>query len=222
MGPETVLALMLAIMPPGKTIYSQVEVPEGSPRACTEATLLCAEPRFDRELSVWLRPETAEEGLLRYWTIARAVSDTAQDDDMARLMLAVTFHESGWRRDVHSGIGNFARGDRGKSWCLGQIMLGESGRKTVKQGWSARELVGLDLESTKRCLTVAGDHLERSRMACRKGKVEQGPGCEFAVYGGGGLPVNDRRLRERAATLARLRGLKAATLSPETKRRISL
>ena len=79
MTPETVLAVMLSLATPGASIYSRVVVPEGSGRACEDATsLLCAAPRPDPAWGgQWTRPETRAEGLARYYQIATVVHDVA-------------------------------------------------------------------------------------------------------------------------------------------------
>ena len=75
----TILSLMLAWTAPGKSLYSQTVVPAGSPAACSnQASLLCAEPRANPAWSGALtRPETREEGLVRYVQIARLIHEVA-------------------------------------------------------------------------------------------------------------------------------------------------
>src|SRR5512142_1412193 len=83
------------------------------------------------------RGETREETIARYTQIATDAVAVAYDPAnaplfggtggrarTAGLMLAVAFHESGFRRDVDFGIGPSSRGDSGQSWCLMQIKVG--------------------------------------------------------------------------------------------------
>jgi hypothetical protein len=246
--PEIVLALMLILQPPGRSIYSLVEVPEGSPPACDDATnLLCSAPVFDASRGAWVRPEARDEGIVRYWTIAQEIATVAEattwqptaecpkrpsvrvvggfgdpknaceraalerpwsgkPEELARYLVVVSFHESGWRRDVHSGIGKFSKGDHGKSWCLGQIMLGESGRAKTTRGFQARSIVGVEPEPTRRCLQTAADKLALSRAFCASpyGPGDVGPSCVTAVYGGSALLATSPIIRKRAITYRRL------------------
>lgn len=101
-----IVATMVALQPPGRSIYSKV----------------------DGEL------ETFEVGARRYATIASAIDLEAGDDaELRALMLGVVYHESGFRRDVHAGDES-GRGDKGASWCLGQHNMGKTsaaGRRLV-------------------------------------------------------------------------------------------
>lgn len=264
---EIVLALMVVLQPPGRSIYSLVEVAEGSPSACSDATsLLCAAPILDVERGAWVRPETRDEGIARYWTIAQeiaAVADrttwkataecpkrpsvrvvggfgdpknaceraaverpwTGSAEELARYLVTVSFHESGFRRDVHSGIGKFARGDNGKSWCLGQIMLGTSGRGKTTRGFAASSIVGVEAEPTRRCLQTAADKLALSRAFCVSpyGPGDVGPPCVTAVYGGSALLATTPIIRKRAVTYRRLvDGWSTAELSAEIRDALGL
>lgn len=264
---EIVLALMLVLQPPGRSIYSLVEVPEGSPPACNDTTaLLCAAPVFDATRSAWVRPETRNEALARYWTIAQGIAAVAEattweptpecprrpsvrvvggfgdpkntceraalerpwtgkTEELARYLVTVSFHESGFRRDVHSGIGKFSKGDNGKSWCLGQIMLGTSGRGKTTRGFLATTIVGVDAEPTRRCLQTAADKLALSRAFCASpyGPGDVGPPCVTAVYGGSALLASTSIIRKRAITYRRLvDGWKTAALPVEVRDALGL
>lgn len=50
----------------------------------------------------------------------------------ALVLLAIASRESGFRRDVDFGVGKYARGDQGRSWCLMQVQLGAPNEKTGK------------------------------------------------------------------------------------------
>jgi hypothetical protein len=76
------------------------------------------------------------------------------------LILAVSYMESGWRKDVDLGVGRFARGDGGASWCMMQVHLG---RRRTPEGWSGPELVA----SRDRCFRTGLRALRRSVNACR-------------------------------------------------------
>lgn len=207
MKAELILALMLHLGPtPGKSIYSVVEVPEGSPPACDdEYSLLCREPRWDPDREAWVRPETFEEGLQRYWTIARAISEVGKGNEAGtRYLIAVTRHESGWRRDVHEGVGKWSRGDQGRSWCLGQLMVGRSPNSKALAGYRAKDLVGTSYEATKRCLTAVRAGLSRAMRACGANNDV----CVFSTYGGTTLGMKHKGIRDRVGSFRNLLGLR--------------
>jgi len=82
--------------------------------------------------------ETQEEMNERYEAIAKDLVAVVYDKNeqplfkgsqgrakTAAVLLAIARYESDFRRDVDLGKGPLARGDGGRSWCLGQINLGE-------------------------------------------------------------------------------------------------
>lgn len=169
MKAEAILSIMLGVGSPGGSPYSAVPEVEGTELVC------------DTMWSKGCRRETREEALPRWWTIARATAEvTGRDHWLSKAVLVVTYHESGsWRRDVHSGEGKFARGDQGRSWGLGQKMLGVTHEDGPK-------LVGLDYASTERSIAQTAADLRRARNICRKGWLAHPPGfeCVVAAYGG--------------------------------------
>lgn len=218
---ESILAIMLQLATPGQSIYSLTEVAQDAGPACADRmSLLCTAPKYNAHHSSWVRPETWGEGLARYWTIAKTLESVAQSDALQAIVLTAIYHESGMRKDVMSGIGGWARGDRGKSWCLGQILLGASGNTKVTEGWAARELVGIDPESTRKCLTVTTRYASASLSACH-GMAADGA-CVFSFYAGGNRARTDKRLVERARTLARVRELGHPVLPLEAKVELGL
>ncbi len=202
MIPEIILTVMVALQPPGKSIYSKTEVEEGTPAACSEASLLCVAPKWDEERWAFVRPETADEGLVRYRVIANQLSEL--HDNVLPFALTVIFHESGFREDVHSGLGRWARGG-GTDHCLGQIHAGSSGYFLRRYGWTLDDLVGTDSTSTKRCVTIVRDML---RMAIKK--CDGDAYCVFSRYAGAAeIPPNwvRNQLEKRRATYHRIRSL---------------
>lgn len=129
-------------------------------------------------------------------------------ENLAHIMLVVINQESGQRSDVHGGTGTYGRGDcvwknaKGKvvpaftkkaypvpgtcqSIGLGQRKLGKG--KTI-EGWTADDIVGLDLKHTKRSLTVMARGLSKARNICtRWGRktVKRLPKAVFSAYGSG-------------------------------------
>lgn len=125
--------------------------------------------------------ETIEQANVRYAEIAQAAYDVSYDPEEKPLMgsreytlamlLAVSWHESGWRKDVDTGLGR-ARlsrkgwNDRGKSWCLCQVMLGKKGDDSAAltaEGWSGKEL----LADRRKCFR-AGLHIIQ-KTGCARG-----------------------------------------------------
>jgi hypothetical protein len=118
--------------------------------------------------------ERREETLERYASIARDVAEVALDPTEAPLfggpqgrvqtgllLASVAFYESGgYRRDVDFGIGNKARGDSGRSWCLMQINLGDG---MTAERWSGRDLV-LDRQ---KCIRVGLRRMRQSFDMCK-------------------------------------------------------
>lgn len=115
-------------------------------------------------------------------------------DELMYLLTITAQFESGFRRDVHSGLGESAKGDcswyfadgrparpmaKGaervcKSNCLNQIKLevvraargDKRGQMLTVSGFAADEIVGIDLDSTKRCFHESAAILARSRGWC--------------------------------------------------------
>lgn len=123
--------MMLVLGPmPGRSLYSQVEAPEGAPLVALRDTVIdgravraythwgaealptqcaqagnpwCRRVVFNQPLQRWQRPETFGEGLSRYTMIARAIQETTGGGELADYMTVIVRHESGFRRDVHEG-----------------------------------------------------------------------------------------------------------------------
>lgn len=186
MKAEAILAWMLSLQPSGASIYSQVVVPADSGPACDDATsLLCQPPKWSEAHEAFTRAETYDEGLRRYWTIAQSVAATG---DVAPAVLTVVYHESGFRRDVHSGVGRWARGDQGRSCGLGQMLWGVDNPKCL-------DIVGVDRKSTDACIAAVVRHLRHIK--------NERPYAKFARYGGV-WAKGDRRILARVGTFRRV------------------
>jgi hypothetical protein len=122
--------------------------------------------------------ESEADARARYEVIATAIEAEAVDDvSLASFLMAVARHESTLRRDIHSGK---ARGDGGHSWSLYQLNCGPRSDAVVPgTKYRAREIVGVDLASTKRATHAAAVHLRKAIRACKGG-----PLCVFKRYGG--------------------------------------
>lgn len=123
--------------------------------------------------------EAVDAAKKRYEEIAEAILDVALDESnptlvggpkgrtqTAVLMASVAFFESGFRRDVHLGIGKLGRGDFGRSWCLMQLNIGTG--KVPTNDPIIGSFTGKDLVADTHNCMKAGLHLmARSMRACR-------------------------------------------------------
>lgn len=112
-----ILAFMVSVAPPGrKTFYTEAQ-------------------------------ETQAEAQQRYESIAEDIVDVVYDpatkplfrgtNGRARtvsVILSIMLHESGFMKNVDYGVGKYARGDQGNSWCLMQLNIGEG--RTLK--WNVK------------------------------------------------------------------------------------
>ncbi len=248
---ESLVAAAIQFAPPGYSHYSQVpitycdEVCQQTPVCDDPSKWNCKPPTMDsgiyqeklqelldeghsfemasfyaKPLS-YTRPETYEEGLVRYQVIGEAVVKAALQSsqrvckqqckqltdekevvtchhscnayapwkwsykELAYLTLTVWGNESGFRGDVHGGVGPDGRGDCGylkagkqvaantpgatrfcKSVCLGQANVGMGYVVVAGQRWYAKDLVGIDLASTYRCAMATMSTLARARGFC--------------------------------------------------------
>ncbi len=157
--------------------------------------------------------DKAPEECERAWR-ARPWQGTA--DQLSYYLIAVFYNESGFRRDVHAGVGKMSKGDpdeqgKGQSWCMGQRKLGATGNAKTKRGWRARDRVGLATASTERCAITTVDVLSRAYNVCRSpwGPAARGPVCIFGIYGGIWAPAGDKRVALRVRSYRRIGQLEA-------------
>lgn len=209
MTPYTLLAVLLSLSLPGRSFYSVVRVPEAE--CARERETVCADATWSDAHRSWVRQETAEQATQRLWTVANALSRVVETStrgqdgkpalwpwssrDLALGLATIAYHESGFRRDVHEGVGDSALGDcsytdvRGRpltelvakaqhkagkpvhrhcrSVCLVQVNLGGLDGVTAS-GVRGRDLVGTDLDSTERCLAAGAAALAKARTACQR------------------------------------------------------
>jgi hypothetical protein len=242
---EATLALLLFAQAPGRSPYSKVVVESCDETCqttpwCDEETIACRPPHWSGSQKAFLRYETWEEGTLRYWLIADVIASVSQTltrgsaddaatsrrwksspDALRQLLVTVVLHESGMRRDIHSGL---TRGDcdyrmvKGKpqliegscrSHCLGQINL-DPGAKTAR-GYSADQLVGVDRAATRRCIQTTADLLTQAHGACMRQLNAEGShaACTLAMYGGVTGWATDPRIAARMTSYRNLRAHRA-------------
>lgn len=143
-------------------------------KAWALAIMIAASPP-ERAVAVTTHPdarETAAERLERYEGIAAAVARVVSAPGVhlpysgrfarartAALLLAVSWFESGWRKDVDLGVGKLSRGE-GVDSCLMQIRVGSG--KTA-EGWDHADLTA----DRDKCFTSGLRKLARSFAQCR-------------------------------------------------------
>lgn len=160
-------------------------------------------------LVCWLVPaehqthndETVDHAVERYATIADAVHEVAgADERLVLFMLTVGKHESHFRRVIHSGA---ERGDHGRSWGMFQKWIGRSRDARIPgTPYRARDIVGVDADSTRRAVEVAAADL--APCIERAGGRPMGV---FKCYGGVGAHPDEvtlKRLQARVATFNKL------------------
>lgn len=169
--------------------------------------------------------ETREEALERYESIAEDVVNVVYDPSTKVLfrgdngrartvsvIMSIMLHESGFMRNVDYGVGKYARGDQGKSWCLMQLNIG-SGR-TIKwntkhdrpprwgddpadifDGYKGEELV----QNRQLCIREGLKILRLSFSACRGLPLNQ----RLRVYGSGSCDAGGKGSATRMDTAIR-------------------
>lgn len=254
---KTILAALLYLQAPGKTIYSTVSTTEDGPIAIVDevngtkayrlleegeelpnqckqkGNVACSRPKKRNviynlvNLDVeWSRHETYDEGVARYATIAKAIDGVLKEGEWNfptgrswRFLVAIAYHESGFRRDIHIGRGSWAVGDcswrRGKddkrvrikgtckSHGLFQSLFAKP-KKTRLFGFKATDIIGDDLETTKRAVTVAAKHLDRLHTYCSRTGPRPYTACVFATYGGLS-DTRDKRVQQRVKTYNKIK-----------------
>lgn len=205
---ETILSLMLAVGPkPGVSPYSVVPTTETA-KPCSSHKPACRKPWFSAYHKGLVRQETRSEALSRYWVIAQAIAgETKKDRHLCKLLLSVTLHESGWRRDIHSGKGKFALGDDGRSFSLVQANLGRGAREGFR-------LIGVGPKATGRAIAWGAKHLRR---CSRRGTPIQA----FSCYGGVANGSKHPGIKARAASYRRF-SAKPTPLSKQVRELLGL
>jgi len=150
--------------------------------------------------------ETPVEKKERLESIAHDIVDVTFDENekplfqgpngrykSAVLMATWASHESGaYRKSVDTGSN---RGDRGGSWCIMQLHIGEKGKTT--EGWTGKDLV----TDRKKCI-LAGYHVMRSSINTCKNVPESEA---MAAYASGnceiGLNISRNRYKHMTSVL---------------------
>lgn len=129
--------------------------------------------------------ESQEQGEKRYRENAEAIIRVAYDPNekplfwgpyararTAVLIASIAYFESGFRRDVDTGIGKYARGDGGRSHCPMQIQTGVCTKSNCKgtvpdtdpvvSTWTGKDLT----DDRNKCYRAGLHVLRRAMSAC--------------------------------------------------------
>lgn len=205
-----VLSLLLLIgPPPGASPYSVVPT-ASTAKPCAGHRPVCRRPWFSAWHKSLVRQENRAEALGRYWVISQALAKVSGGDRrLARYLGAVVLAESSLRRDVHSGLGRYAKGDAGASWGLVQARLGRGARAGFK-------LIGVGPAPTRRALGWGARHLRR----CIK-RAAGSPASVFRCYGGVSNGGRKKAIAKRVAYFNRL-GSPPPELAADVRRLLGL
>lgn len=191
-----ILSFMVSVAPPGRTMYH------------SEAQ------------------ETKKEALVRYEDIAKDVIEVVYDPKTkplfggkwgrartASLILSIMLHESAFAKNVDYGVGKYARGDQGRSWCLMQMNVGKGrawsrgGGYNIKhdrpwrygdkpedivQGASGPEMV----KDRRKCITEGLRLIRISFRSCRSRPLKE----RLNVYASGNCKYGSQGSRVRMTT----------------------
>lgn len=211
----------------GQTVYTLDEDVECLPHM----DIGCYEPRL-RDVtqngyvlrSEWQRPETYEEGIRRYAVLAKAIASVAEEGEwrlqrgrLWRYLVTIAYHESGFRRDVHVGLGDAALGDckwkvrnGRRSMVPGSCrshgpfqMLFRNPRTTRMYGFEATDFLGDDFASSRRAALGAAKAIDQFYRYCRHRGPRPFDACMFASYGGV-TSTRSRKITMRVKTLKKL------------------
>lgn len=262
---ETLLAMMLAVAHPGQSPYSVVLEPACGTGPGKPTCDLTPAPTWSPFYKSFIRKETREEALRRYVVIARAIEKTAvamttpvkRDDgteeappwpwapkELAQALVTIAYHESSFRRDVHSGVGPSALGDctywdnKGQritaerarklgghrsscqSVCLVQINTG--GLERARFGFTGKEMVGLDEASTERCFTAGARAFAVARARCAQARTVDWFARSVASYGtGGACETEEAWVSARVSTFDKIGRASAETLPDDARAQLS-
>ena len=264
---ESLLAGIIGLAQPGLSPYSvvpQAACGDNPLKAACDTTGWPQKPVWSPLYGAFVRQETKEEALKRYLDIARSIEKVADEatkptkvddveqpamwpwaaEDMARALATIAFHESGFRRDVQTGIGKSALGDCGywnakgvkvgaeearatnaqylcRSVCLVQINTG--GLQGTRYGLTGKELVGLDRASIEKCFSAGARAFANARGRCAATKTDDWFKKTIASYGTGKACETDEAwVSARVATFEKLAKAKDGDLAEDVRKALGL
>lgn len=261
---ESLLAGIIALAPPGKSPYSVVAVPDCGDNPLKPACDLQPRPAWSPLYKAFVRQENREEALARFLDIARSIEKVATDatrptkggdeevpamwpwaaEDLARALATIAYHESGYRRDVQTGVGKSALGDCGywgakgqrvgaeearatgaqylcRSVCLVQINTG--GLSGTRYGVAGKEMVGLDRAAIEKCFAAGARAFSNARARCARERTADWFTKAIASYGTGkACEADEAWVSARVATYQKLAKVKPGDLAADVKKHLGL
>jgi hypothetical protein len=259
---QTLLAMMLTVAPPGQSAHSVIVEPSCGADPSKPACDLSPAPRWSPFYKAFVRRETREEALQRYIVIARAIEKVAvamttpvkladgaegpplwpwATKELAQSLVTIANHESGFRRDVHSGVGPAALGDctywdiHGRrvslerartmklvvrsscqSVCLMQLNTGGLERSAF--GFMGKEMVGIDEAATERCFAAGARALVAAQGRCAPSRTTDWFARSVTSYGTGGRCEADAEwVASRVGTFDRIGKISAEALPKDAR-----
>lgn len=258
---STILAVMIALAPPGQAASSVVLEPSCGATPGKPACDVTPPPSWSPFYKTFVRPETRAEALKRYLVIARAIEGVSasmtnapkRDDgsiapplwagsseELALSLVTIAYHESSFRRDVHSGVGPYALGDCAywdrtgrrvpasearkqgvagtncQSVCLMQLNTG--GLSGARDGFRGSDLVGLDQASTERCFTAGARALAEARARCAASAGDGWFARSVGSYVTGDVcEVDADWVKARAATFTKVGSIRPSSLPKDAR-----
>jgi hypothetical protein len=261
---ESLLAAMIGLAQPGLSPYSVVPVPTCGDNPLKPACTETPKPTWSPLYGSFVRQETRDEALKRYLDIAKSIQKVADDstkpttvdgaeqpaiwpwsaEDMARGLATIAFHESGYRRDVQTGVGKSALGDCGYWNAKGQKVGAEEARATAAQyicrsvclvqvntgglngtryGMTGKDLVGLDRAAIEKCFSAGARAFSNARGRCATTKTDDWFKKTIASYGTGKACETDESwVSARVTTYEKLVKAKDSDLAEDVKKLLGL
>lgn len=261
---EALLATMMAVAPPGQSPYSVVPLAACGDNPLKAACSESPKPSWSPLYGSFVRQESRDEGLRRYLEIARSIEKVAAEatkptlvdeveqaamwpwaaEDLSRALATIAFHESGYRRDVQTGVGRSALGDCGYWNAKGQKVSAEEGKVTGAQylcrsvclvqintgglagtryGMTGKDLVGLDRAAIEKCFAAGARAFSNARGRCAPTRTADWFRKAIASYGTGkACETADEWVNARVTTFERFAKAKESDLSEDVKKLLGL
>jgi hypothetical protein len=261
---EALLAAMIALASPGQSAYSVVPLSACGDSPVKPACDQTPRPVWSPLYGAFVRQENREEGLRRYLDIARSIQKVAEDatkpttvdgapqpamwpwsaEDLARGLATIAFHESGYRRDVQTGVGKNALGDCGyyngkgqkvgaeearatgaqylcRSVCLVQINTG--GLSGTRYGLTGKDLVGLDRAAVEKCFSAGARAFANARGRCAQTRTDGWFKKTIASYGTGkDCETDEAWVNARVSTFQKIAKTKDSDLAADVRKLLGL
>lgn len=252
---------MIALAPPGQAALSVVLEPSCGALPGKPTCDIMPQPSWSPFYKTFVRAESRAEALKRYLVIARAIEGVSasltnapprdsgkpaplswagSSEELALSLVTIAYHESSFRRDVHSGVGPYALGDCAywdrtgrrvpasearkqgvagtncQSVCLMQLNTG--GLSGTRFDVKGSDLVGLDQASTERCFAAGARALAEARARCAASVSDGWFARSVGSYVTGDLCELDADwVKARAATFTKVGSIRSSSLPKDAR-----